>query len=259
MFLCGDVLSDGSEDVDFMLTQAYNPECLDREAGLLLFLRRNPSLVESKLRHDLDNCAGTIQATEDLCFMKEIPLRGKHGKGKVALVDDEDYERVSVLKWRASAPKQNRGTSYARSGRCSLMHRLVLGLSEDDPHVDHKNGDGLDNRRMNLRVATVSQNAGNRPPGSNNSTGYRGVCFRRKEGTFQAQLAKQALGQYDTAEDAARAYDIAAREHFGEFAYINLPDATFTPTRRKHQRLKGKIVRSLPGKRIGRTNAETKR
>lgn len=128
-------------------------------------------------------------------------------QGKVAVVDDCDFETLSQFNWFAmrnnrhwcagrNAPKKDgkRGTIY--------MHRQIMGFP--DLEVDHKDRDGLNNLRSNLRLATDLQQAANRTV-ARSSSGYRGV--KKKSGRF----------------DAAFAYDIAAKKQFGEFAVLNFP------------------------------------
>lgn len=155
---------------------------------------------------------------------REIPL----SRGLVAIVDAADYEAVMAAgKWYA-APADR--TVYARRnfrhpvhGRRTSgdMHTLIMGCTG----VDHRNGDGLDNRRSNLRKATAAQNTWNRRLSSNNRTGYKGVQFYPNKGRWRAQIRVNrrqiSLGYHDTIEQAAAAYNEAALEHFGEFARLN--------------------------------------
>lgn len=156
--------------------------------------------------------------------MKEIPLTS----GGVALVDDEDFDRVSAEgSWYAAA---SLNTSYARrvyhlgGGRYTTrtMHGLITGL----PYVDHVNGDGLDNRRTNLRPATASQNQANQRMRRDNTSGFRGVQAAPND-RWRALIIvggkRISLGYYDAREDAARAYDAAAIKFFGEYARPNFP------------------------------------
>ncbi len=153
----------------------------------------------------------------------EIPL----SRGLVAVVDDEDYGRlVSIGPWHAHRSGRNFYASRSAwvNGRCRTirMHNLITG----QPYIDHVNGNGLDNRRVNLRQATHIQNMRNRRTGSNNTSGFKGVGLHR--GRWQARIwvagSMKSLGLFATPEMAARAYDAAAVELFGEFARLNLPD-----------------------------------
>lgn len=150
-----------------------------------------------------------------------IPLT----QGKFALVDAADYDRVSQFKWCATCTRRK---WYARriarvDGRWVTvrMHRFVLDVPPG-VEVDHENGDGLDNRRGNLRYATDVQNAANSRRGSNNRSGFKGVW--RQAGGWLAKCGPDYLGVYDTADLAARAYDTHARARYGAFANLNFPD-----------------------------------
>jgi hypothetical protein len=162
--------------------------------------------------------------------MKTIPLT----KGKVAIVDDADYERLRQYSWSARKPK---GYWYAARWRRSneppgsciiLMHRFLL----DAPAgvlVDHRDGDGLNNRRSNIRTATHSQNSHNRKMHVTNTSGFKGVVRNNKRGRpWLARIAlnrrQMYIGVFDTPEEAARAYDRKAKELHGEFARLNFPE-----------------------------------
>lgn len=158
----------------------------------------------------------------------EIPLT----RGYVALVDDEDAARVLAAgAWYAEVGPRSR-TVYAatktsrRPRRTIHMHQVVTGW----PYVDHVNGDGLDNRRANLRPATQTQNNGNAPRYRNNTSGYKGVYFVARRGNWAAQIAVSGrrfhLGTFADPVQAAKAYDDAAVRYFGEFARLNFPEAT---------------------------------
>jgi hypothetical protein len=144
-------------------------------------------------------------------MVTEIPLT----RGYVALVDDEGAERVLQHKWCVHFNGDRR---YAKNQH-GTMHRFLTGW----PLVDHINGNGLDNRRENLRRATVQENNRNRRPRNQ----YKGVTLERRTGRWFARIAIDGhrihLGTFDTPEAAAAAYDTAAREHFGEFAWLNFP------------------------------------
>lgn len=162
--------------------------------------------------------------------MKTIDL----GHGFFTIVDDDDFEFLSKYKWHSI--KAGRSPRYAvTSGRKSngrkgsiYMQRLLLG--DGDYVSDHINGDGLDNRRSNLRKATHHQNAWNSKKKKNGTTSqYKGVGWVKKDGAFRARirtnLHEVSLGYFDNEVDAARAYNRAAKQLFGEFAKLNdVPD-----------------------------------
>lgn len=156
----------------------------------------------------------------------------KHGEHKV-LFDDEDFDLVMSMRWVPLAKPQNR-TIYAVSyksikGRqiATLMHRVILGVVDSKMHTDHINGNGLDNRRVNLRVCTTRQNIANQQLSKNNTSGYKGVFKLKncKKDIYQAKITVMRkdiyIGYYPTAELAAEAYNKAAIEYYGEFAYLN--------------------------------------
>lgn len=156
-------------------------------------------------------------------------------QGKTTLVDDRDYETIASYNWYAvKKPGQN---YYAASHtyvsgirRVILMHRLILGLGVDDLSVDHINGNGLDNRRCNLRLATTTQNAQNQKThktgrgknGLKTST-YKGVY--KSKGKWKAQIrvgGKQIyLGLFEKETEAAQSYNMAALKYFGKYAKLN--------------------------------------
>jgi hypothetical protein len=161
----------------------------------------------------------------------QVPLtRGLH-----ALVDDADADLVMRYRWQA-----HRGctTWYASRYvvvtpevvRAELMHRLLTGW----PETDHINGDGLDNRRVNLRAVTRSQNIQNSRKRRGAGSRYKGVYLYARRGHWVAQIylfdptrtppkRQVRLGSFASEEAAACAYDDAARRHFGEFAALNFP------------------------------------
>ena len=159
--------------------------------------------------------------------MKEIPLT----QGYVALVDDCDYERVSAHKWHAEpVPRLSGICVYAQrtfrlEGKtCAIrLHRFLIcpppGLV-----VDHKNGDGLNNVRDNLRICSRSQNQWNRKQ-QNGKSQYKGVYLDLRNGKWVSQISahgqRKHLGCFCAEIDAAREYDKAAVEIFGAFAQLN--------------------------------------
>lgn len=143
--------------------------------------------------------------------------------GMYTLVDDSDYILVEGYNWAYFRSRTSIITGYAVSGPM-LMHRLLLGAGKGQM-VDHVDGNGLDNRRHNIRFATKSQNEGNTTKRSNNTSGYKGVFWDKTKNKWLAQLHTKErsihLGRYLDKDEAARAYDAAARKHFGDFAYTN--------------------------------------
>lgn len=147
-------------------------------------------------------------------------------KGQVAIVDAIDYEELSAFKWHAHC---THGIWYAMrkafvDGKRTtlLMHRVLMNVSGKKT-VDHINGNGLDNRRANLRLATYTENNQNRGAYRNNKSGYKGVSPSRNR--WRARIKHDGklvdLGTYTTPEDAAIAYNCGAIRFFGEFAVLN--------------------------------------
>lgn len=154
--------------------------------------------------------------------MKLIPLT----KGMTALASDEDFNEVSSFKWHAV---QTKGTWYARRSikgekanrpKKVYLHRQLLKASPGD-QVDHANGNGLDNRRENIRIASSAQNMQNRPVQRNNVSGLKGVHYRKDRGTYRARIVVDGreinLGTYKSPQDASRAYEKASAQYFGQF------------------------------------------
>jgi len=158
--------------------------------------------------------------------MKKIPL----SQGKFAIVDDADFDWLNQWKWSAH---KNRNTFYAgrkiRVGlkrKLLLMHRLILGLDfGDERQGDHINMDGLDNRRKNLRIATNAQNRRNRGKQANNTSGYKGVTWRKQRKKWQAHIQVKGkvkhLGYFTDPVEASEAYDSASQKYHGKFAQTN--------------------------------------
>jgi hypothetical protein len=158
-----------------------------------------------------------------------VSVHGVKAAGRVAFVDDEDYELVSPYRWYL---KQTRGNIYAQAnirrsdgtGYTTIkMHCLIMGRSG----IDHHNGNGLDNQRSNLRSATPGQNNANSRPRLNCTSPYKGVYWNADRGKWQAQISvgghNTNLGRFATEEKAARAYDAAALAAWGEYARLNFP------------------------------------
>lgn len=154
--------------------------------------------------------------------MMKIPLT----KGKFALVDNDDIERIFKHSWCM----HTHGYAQCRSNKkILLMHRFIMGAKPGQV-IDHINGNKLDNRKKNLRFCTMSQNFANRPITISNSTGYKGVDWREERKKFRARIRINYknifLGYFDTAEEAAKRYNREAKRLFGEFALLNKVEAT---------------------------------
>ena len=163
--------------------------------------------------------------------MKEIATTD----GKTVLIDDEDYDLVTQYSWavfhhRRGSDELGYTVLATIDGRLQAMHRLILGFP--DAFVDHINGDRLDNRRSNLRPCTVQQNNCNRRVNHNSRSQLKGVKPSTRGRKWEARIRVhghlQHLGMFSTPEDAARAYDAAARESFGPFARCNYPEGGST-------------------------------
>lgn len=151
--------------------------------------------------------------------MKTIRLT----RGKVALVDDKDFERVGQYRWYAQAVLSNK--FYARNDRLGLLHRFIMGISGKDT-IDHVNGNPLDNRRKNLRICSFEDNLKNKNLYKNNTSGYKGVSWKRDINKWEAYISvkgiKINLGKYYQAEDASLAYNGAVKKYYREFGRPNL-------------------------------------
>lgn len=163
-------------------------------------------------------------------MIREIPLT----RGFVAIVDDEDYERVAALKWGALKACGNREQVYAQNYKrigskvvALSMHRFIMG-NPLGLIVDHIDRNGLNNTRANLRVCTRSENSRNCKPyrRSKSKSRFKGLVFH-KNGRIEARICSHGvtthIGSFACEEEAARAYDAAALRIHGEFARLNFP------------------------------------
>jgi len=168
---------------------------------------------------------------------RRIPLT----QGHFAIVDPRDYQCLSKYKWRLCRTKGKNVLYAERSirlpgGKYSrlLMHRQLIGTPEGYI-IDHINGSGLDNRRANLRLATVAQNAWNSKK-RNPRSGYKGVWFAKDKGLWRAAIVCHGrrihIGYFRDKIAAAKAYDAAARKYYKEFARLNFPKESIRINRR---------------------------
>lgn len=158
-----------------------------------------------------------------------IPIYQRKEIIAYALVDQSDYQSIAKYIWgmdasgyarRSIKPSELNGRKY----RTMSMHRQIM----NDPagmEIDHIDGDKLNNCRNNLRVCLRSENLQNYPIRKDNTSGYRGVSFQKARNKWVAKIrasrVEYFLGLFTTAEEAARAYNAAAIEHYGAFARLN--------------------------------------
>jgi len=152
-----------------------------------------------------------------------IPLT----QGKFAIVDAEDYDRLSQYKWYASKCKNTYYACRAKGRTTIRMHREIMRAPKG-LMCDHKNHNGLDNRKSTLRLCTNAQNCYNQQASSNGTSKHKGVSWHKCSRKWSARIRCDGkfyhLGDYEDEIEAAMAYDDKAVELFGEFAYLNLPE-----------------------------------
>ncbi|MCK5611589.1 Fis family transcriptional regulator [Candidatus Pacearchaeota archaeon] len=162
--------------------------------------------------------------------MKRIDVSTPKYPATFALVDDSDYEWLNQWKWSA---KEDYKTIYAH--RCAgpsgkrvhiKMHRLILGCKGKE-HGDHRDCNGLNNQRCNLRSCSNRENNMNQMISVRNTSGYKGVYWNKASSKWTARIKssrkRHILGHYFCIVKAAKSYDKAARKYFGEFARLNFP------------------------------------
>ena len=149
-----------------------------------------------------------------------IPLSRK----RIAIIDEEDYEKVSKYKWYCSSVGY---ANHKSKGACLAMHRYILDLNDRKMTVDHINGNKLDNRRCNLRICTQRLNTKNKTKQYDNKSGYKGVYLHSsKKWVTNISVDNKTVyvGIFSDIIKAAKAYDEAAVKYYGEYAKLNFPD-----------------------------------
>ena len=156
--------------------------------------------------------------------MKQIKLT----QGKYALIDDDDYNRILKYKWCAHFERNN---WYAVTGKVVngkrhtiRMHRFIMNALPGEM-MDHINGDGLDNRKNNLRFCNAKQNCWNSKSRKNTSSKYKGVSKRKTTGKYESYISiygkRKHLGFFENEEEAAKKYNQQAILIHGKFARLN--------------------------------------
>lgn len=155
--------------------------------------------------------------------MKKIPIKHK-GKIYYALVDDEDYYKLSKIKWHLNNGYPCKTLFRDKNNKYQVlcMHSFIKNTYgrpiDGNLETDHINRNRLDNRKCNLRKCNRSQNTMNKPK-THGKGKYKGVC--KTHNRWQASICGKYIGSYRSPEDAAKAYDNKAKELFGEFAFTN--------------------------------------
>ncbi len=179
-----------------------------------------------------------MNPNKNIYFVHDDGTAELYCDGQCILLDGQDVEAISEYQWSIGTH------GYATSGsgdRQVLMHR-ILTRAKDGEMVDHINRNKLDNRKANLRICSAQQNIMNREKLLSGRNPYKGVC-QTPDGLWQAQIHYNNrsiyLGRFAESCEAAKAYDTAARDLFGEFAYLNFPNCIDNPqiTIRHHRKL----------------------
>jgi hypothetical protein len=156
-------------------------------------------------------------------------------QGKIAMVDDEDFEWLSESSWHYSKSNKEDRYGYAKrpgTGKTALdrMHRVIM-KARDGVDVDHVDGNGINNQKSNLRICTKHQNRFNTKIPSANTSGFKGVGFHKKARKWRARVKlngkENHIGLFVDKIEAAKAYDELATKLFGKFARTNKDEGLY--------------------------------
>lgn len=154
--------------------------------------------------------------------MRRVPVSGT---SLFALVDDEDWDKVKEWTWCLNKDGYVVATVFRQH---TSIHRLVMGHGPGDPDLHHKDQNKLNNQKYNLIQCSDSQNNAMRGKPKNNTSGYKGVVWRKDRQKWWARVMKDkkwhCAGTFTDIEQAARAYDKLAKLLFGDFACLNFPE-----------------------------------
>jgi len=153
---------------------------------------------------------------------KLIPLT----QGHFAIVDASDFEWLNQYKWHVKKDKNKYYAESQKNGKNIKMHRLIT-CAPEHLFVDHRDHNGLNNRRWNLRLCTRAENMHNQRPQQGGTSKYKGVCRNKRARKYVSQIGmngtRKTIGYFDDEIEAAISYDLKAMELFGEFGYLNFP------------------------------------
>jgi hypothetical protein len=158
-----------------------------------------------------------------------IPLT----QGQNAIVDTEDFERLTTHNWYASwNPCTESFYAFTWNGTLGRKQPMPDVICNEDGPYDHRNFNTLDNRKENLRQCSRTENNRNRPARQDCSSGFKGVGLDKRRNVWRARIVvnkvEMWLGYFSDPKEAARAYDEAAKLHYGEFASLNFQDKSHT-------------------------------
>lgn len=158
----------------------------------------------------------------NMLITKKVAISNKSGKQIFALVDFDDFKRVNKFVWYLNGEYPSRKQTVNGKIKVIRLHRFILGK---DTLIDHINNNPLDNRKDNLRVCTFQENTFNQKKAVNNTSGYKGVWFSKQRNKWTSTVRRSGerfyLGYFNDPLSCARAYDLKAKELFGDYAKTN--------------------------------------